>query len=166
MNRDSVAFQRAETSLAALLETNPLCHLRSPGAVRGSVVRRALPCLHCNRRVDCRNHALHHWGGACECLLSGGGIKPRCFKVFGNEPIHASSPKLLRLSHLLGGNVTNRFLFVALVVVALVVFSSLLEVTFPAGALPVPVAILAIQSTGAADAFILSKSVGTGEKVL
>lgn len=61
---------------------------------------------------------------------------------------------------------TNRFLFVALVVVALVVFSSLLEVTFPAGALPVPVAILAIQSTGAADAFILSKSVGTGEKVL
>src|SRR5260370_34543432 len=31
----------------------------------------APPFLHCNRQVDCRNHALHHWGGGCECLLSG-----------------------------------------------------------------------------------------------
>jgi hypothetical protein len=69
------------------------------------------------------------------------------------------APQLLRLSHLLGGNMTNRFLF------ALVVLSSFLEVTFPAGALPVPVATLAIQSTDATGAFILvKKGKGHGDR--
>jgi|SRR4030088_2434966 hypothetical protein len=79
--------------------------------------------------------------------------------VDGNEPIHASSPQLLRVSHLLGGNMTNRFLF------ALVVLSSFLEATFPAGALPVPVATLAIRSTDASGAFILvRKGKGHGDR--
>ena len=54
---------------------------------------------------------------------------------------------------------TNRFLF------ALVVLPSFLEVTFPAGALPVPVATLAIQSTDATGAFILvKKGKGHGDR--
>ena len=83
--------------------------------------------------------------------------------VFGNgrreRAYPCVAPQLLRLSHLLGGNMTNRFLF------ALVVLSSFLEVTFPAGALPVPVATLAIQSTDATGAFILvKKGKGHGDR--
>jgi hypothetical protein len=36
MNRDRIAFQRAETGLSTLLKTDPFCHLRSPGT--GSVI--------------------------------------------------------------------------------------------------------------------------------
>ena len=54
---------------------------------------------------------------------------------------------------------TNRFLF------ALIVLSSFAEATLPAGALPVPFAILAIQSTDASGAFILvRKGKGHGDR--
>jgi hypothetical protein len=54
---------------------------------------------------------------------------------------------------------TNLFLFI------LVVLSSFLELTFPARALPAPVPALAIQSTGAAGAFILvKKGKGHGDR--
>jgi hypothetical protein len=58
---------------------------------------------------------------------------------------------------------TNRFLF------ALIVLSSFVEATFPAGAIPVPFAILAIQSTDASGAFILvrkGKGMVTGRNAL
>jgi hypothetical protein len=62
-------------------------------------------------------------------------------------------------SHLSGGNMTNRFLF------ALIVLSSFVETTVPAGAIPVPVAILAIQATNATGSFILvRKGKGHGER--
>jgi len=62
-------------------------------------------------------------------------------------------------SHMSGGNMTNRFLF------ALIVLSSFVEATFPAGAIPVPFAILAIQSTDASGAFILvRKGKGHGDR--
>jgi hypothetical protein len=62
-------------------------------------------------------------------------------------------------SHLSGGNMTNRFLF------ALIVLSSFVEATFPAGAIPVPFAVLAIQSTDASGAFILvRKGKGHGDR--
>src|SRR3981081_1795391 len=62
-------------------------------------------------------------------------------------------------SHLSGGNMTNRFLF------ALIVLSSFVEATFPAGAIPVPFAILGIQSTDASGAFILvRKGKGHGDR--
>jgi len=54
---------------------------------------------------------------------------------------------------------TNWFLF------ALMVLSSFAEATFPAGALTVPVATLAIQSTDASGAFILvKKGKGHGDR--
>jgi hypothetical protein len=53
----------------------------------------------------------------------------------------------------------NRFLF------ALVVLSSFLKATFPAGALPIPVGTLAIWSTDASGAFILvRKGKGHGDR--
>jgi hypothetical protein len=36
MNRDNIAFQRAEAGLSTLLKTNPFCHLRSPDAVKAA----------------------------------------------------------------------------------------------------------------------------------
>ena len=76
----------------------------------------------------------------------------------GNKLVHASSPQLVRLSHLLGGNRTNRSLF------TLVVLSSFLEVTFPAGALPVPIVTLAIQSTDATGFHSCKKGKGHGDR--
>jgi hypothetical protein len=61
MNRDGVAFQCTDAGLAALLETNPFCHLLSPGDAKGSVIRSRGPLAHSNLDPDPRNHALHHW---------------------------------------------------------------------------------------------------------
>jgi hypothetical protein len=44
MNRDRIAFQRAEAGLSTLLKTNPICHLRSPGAVGAASFDRAALC--------------------------------------------------------------------------------------------------------------------------
>jgi hypothetical protein len=62
-------------------------------------------------------------------------------------------------SHLSGGIVTNRFLLV------LIVLSSSVGATFPAGAMPVSIAISAMRATDASGALILvKKGKGHGDR--
>src|SRR5713101_3872558 len=69
-----------------------------------------------------------------------------------------ASLQLFRLSHLLGGNMTNRFLF------ALIILFSFAEATPPAGAFPVAATLLDMQSTDTSGAFILvRKGKGHGD---
>jgi hypothetical protein len=72
-----------------------------------------------------------------------------------------ASLQLFRPSHLLGGNMTNRFLF------ALIVLFSFAEATPPAGAFPVSATVLDMRSTDTSGAFILvrkGKGHGDGEE--